>query len=355
MTDLLACTALLVDIPSVSHNERAMADHVERRLRGVPGLEVDRIEDNVVARTTLGRAERIVLAGHVDTVPPNGNERSRIDGDLLWGLGAADMKSGLAVMLELATTLTAPAVDVTYVFYQCEEVAREHNGLSRLLVLRPDLLVADAAILGEPTGARVEPGCQGVLKLAVTVAGERAHTARPWMGSNAIHRLWPVLERIAAFDGRQPVIDGCRYREALQAVAVAGGVAGNVVPDSATLSLNHRFAPDRTPADAEAALRALLDPVLDAGRGDRLDVTDQAPAARPSLGHPLLARLVAATHAPPRAKLGWTDVAFFSEQGIPATNFGPGDPAVSHTAVERVERSEIESVHAALAGLLSGT
>jgi len=354
LTDLLARTAELIDIPSVSHHERAMADHVERRLRGVPGLIVDRVEDNVVARTTLGRGSRVVLAGHIDTVPANGNDRARIDGDVLWGLGAADMKSGLAVMLELAMSLAEPAVDVTYVFYQCEEVAREHNGLSRLMVVRPDLLVGDAAILGEPTGARVEAGCQGVLKLAVTVAGERAHTARPWMGSNAIHRLGPVLERVAAFEGRRPVIDGCQYREALQAVAVTGGVAANVVPDSASVSLNHRFAPDRTAAEAEAAVRALLAPVLDADRGDRVDVTDLAPAARPSLGHPLLARLVAGTGAPPRAKLGWTDVAFFSEQGIPATNFGPGDPSVSHTAAERVVRAEIEAVHAALAGLLTG-
>ncbi len=279
MTDLLARTAELVDIPSVSHHERAMADHVEGRLRPVPGLVVDRVEDNVVARTTLGRGVRVVLAGHIDTVPANGNERARIDGDLLWGLGAADMKSGLAVMLELATTVTAPAVDVTYVFYQCEEVAREHNGLSHLMAVRPELLAGDVAILGEPTGARVEAGCQGVLKLAVTMGGDRAHTARPWMGVNAIHRLGPVLDRIMAFEGREPVIDGCRYHEALQAVAVTGGVAGNVVPDSAVLSLNHRFAPDRTPAEAEAAVRTLLAPVIDARRGDQIAVTDQAPAA----------------------------------------------------------------------------
>jgi len=264
------------------------------------------------------------------------------------------MKSGLAVMLELATSPAVPVVDVTYVFYQCEEVAREHNGLSRLMALRPELLAGDAAILGEPTGSRVEAGCQGVLKLTVTMGGERAHTARPWMGINAIHRLAPVLQRVSEFEGREPVIDGCRYREALQAVSVTGGVAGNVVPDSASVLLNHRFAPDRTPQQAEASVRALLGPLLDPGRGDRVEVTDQAPAARPSLGHPLLARLVATTGESPRAKLGWTDVAFFSEQGIPATNFGPGDPAVSHTAAERVERHEIEAVHAALVDLLSG-
>lgn len=353
MTDLLAATAELVAISSVSHHEAVIADHVEARLRVIPGLTVDRVEHNVVARTTLGRRRRLVLGGHLDTVPANNNETPRIDGDLLWGLGSADMKAGLAVMLELAATVPDPAVDVTYVFYACEEVAREYNGLSRLFELRPDLVVADAAILTEPTGARVEAGCQGVLKLEVTVAGERAHSARPWMGVNAIHRLAPVLEIVAAYEGREPVIDGCRYREALQAVAVSGGVAGNVVPDSASVTLNHRFAPDRNADEAIAAMDKLLAPALDAGRGDRVVVRDQAPSARPGLGDPMLARLVAASGDAAEAKLGWTDVAFFSERGIPATNFGPGDPGVAHAAGERVHRCELETVHRVLAALLT--
>ncbi|MDP9072589.1 MAG: succinyl-diaminopimelate desuccinylase [Actinomycetota bacterium] len=351
--DLLARTAELIDIPSVSHNERALADHVEQVLLRVPWLTVDRVEDNVVARTNLARAQRIVLAGHLDTVPANGNERARVAGDVLWGLGAADMKSGLAVMLALASALAETAVDVTYVFYAGEEVARQYNGLSRLLTTRPDLLDGDAAILGEPTGAVVEAGCQGVIKLDVVLGGERAHTARPWMGVNAIHRLGPLLDRVAAFEGREPVIDGCQYREALQAVHVSGGVAGNVVPDLARLSLNHRFAPDRSPHQAETAIRELIAPALDAGRGDRVELVEAAPAARPGLEHPLLRRLVVAAGAAPRAKLGWTDVAFFTEQGIPAANFGPGDPSVSHTAAERVDRSEINAVHRALVGLLT--
>ena len=353
MTDLLAATAALVAIASVSHDEAVIADHVEARLRAVPWLTVDRIEDNVVARTTLGRDRRLVLGGHLDTVPANHNAVPRFDGDLLWGLGSADMKAGLAVMLELATTVPDPVIDVTYVFYACEEVAREFNGLSRLFELRPDLVVADAAILTEPTGAIVEAGCQGVLRLDVTVTGERAHSARPWMGINAIHRLGPVLEIVAGYVGREPVIDGCRYREALQAVGVNGGVAGNVVPDRATVTLNHRFAPDRNAPAAIAAIEKLLVPVVDLGRGDRIDVRDQAPSALPGLGDPLLARLVAATGSPAEAKLGWTDVAFFSERGIPATNFGPGDPGVAHAAGERVHRSELETVHRVLVALLT--
>lgn len=346
MTDLLADTAELVDIFSVSHHETAIADLIEGRLREAPWLSVERIGDNVVARTNLGRRSRIVLAGHTDTVPANGNERARVDGDVLWGLGSADMKAGLAVMLELARTVAAPAIDVTYVFYAGEEVAAEFNGLRRLLAERPDLLEADAAILGEPTGAVVEAGCQGTLRVAVTLGGERAHTARPWMGRNAIHRLGPVLERVAAYVERRPELDGCTYREALQAVKVEGGVAGNVVPDEAVITLNHRFAPDRTVDEALAHVGEVV------GEADRVELVDSAPPAPPGLSHPLLAGLVSRTRQPPRAKLGWTDVSFFAAHGVPATNFGPGDPTLAHTAGERVERAELDQVAAVLRSLL---
>lgn len=348
MTDLLASTAELVAIPSVSYDEAAMADHVVARLSGAPWLTVERIGHNVVARTEFGRPTRLVLAGHLDTVPPDGNARPRVDGDTLWGLGAADMKGGLAVMLALATTVAEPEVDLTFAFYVAEEVSRSDNGLLAIAALRPDLLDGDAAVLGEPTSARIEAGCQGVLKLSVTLGGRRAHTARPWMGVNAVHRLAPVLEVVAAFEARQPVISGCRYREALQAVHVEGGVAGNVVPDAVTLVLNHRFAPDRDAEGAEVALRELLDPLLDTERGDTMGVIDVSPAAPPGLDHPLLAGLLAATGQPPRAKLGWTDVAFFAERGIPAVNFGAGDPELAHTAGERVERRELDAALAAL-------
>jgi succinyl-diaminopimelate desuccinylase len=354
VTDLLAATAELVDIASVSHDERSIADHLEDRLRAAPWLDVERVEDNVVARTRLGRPSRLILAGHTDTVPANGNERARLEGDTLWGLGTADMKSGLAVMLELATSLPEPAMDVTYAFYVCEEVAREHNGLSRLFAVRPDLLAGDAAVLGEPTGGAVEAGCQGVLKLSVTLRGERAHSARPWMGVNAIHRLGPVLDAISGFPVRQPVVEGCRYREALQAVRVTGGVADNVVPDSVTVALNCRFAPDRDASAALAAVSDLLAPTLDTERGDTVEVIEAAPGATPKLDHPLLRRLVDATGQRPRAKLGWTDVALFAERGVPATNFGPGDSTLAHAAGERVRRVEVEDTFRLLSALLSG-
>ena len=346
MTDLLAFTAELVDIPSVSHHERAIADHIEQVLRAVAWLEVDRLGDNVVARTALGRSQRLVLAGHIDTVPVNGNDRARIDGDVLHGLGSCDMKSGVAVVAELARTVSAPAVDVTYVFYECEEVEARFNGINRLFADRPDLVSGDAAILAEPTGARVEAGCQGTMRIEVTVGGERAHTARAWLGRNAIHRLGEVLSRVSAYEPRRVTVDGCEFREGLQAVRVEGGVAGNVVPDRAVVWLNHRFAPDRTAEEAMAHVRAVV------GEVDGFELVDVAPPAAPALGHPLLAALVTRTGQAPRAKLGWTDVARFAAHGVPATNFGPGDPNLAHTAGEHVTRADLEAVHTALGELL---
>ena len=351
--DLLKFTAELVDIPSVSHAEAAITDHLERLLAPVPWLEVTRVGENLVARTGGRRDRRLLLAGHTDTVPPNGNERARIEGDTLWGLGASDMKGGVAVLAQLARTVPEPAVDVTYVFYECEEVDSRFNGLERLFRERPDLLEGDAAVLAEPTQARVEAGCQGTLRVKVTMRGRRAHSARAWMGVNAIHRLAPVLAAVAAEEPRQVDLDGCLFREGLQAVGVTGGVAANVVPDLAVMTLNHRFAPDRTPEEAAAWVRSVVDAAVPGGV-DGFEVADLAPAAPPALGHPLLQDLLAATGERPRAKLGWTDVARFAGRGVPATNYGPGDPNVAHSADERVVRSELETSYAVLRRILEG-
>jgi succinyl-diaminopimelate desuccinylase len=348
--DLLARTAALVDIASESHHEQAITDHLEAELRALPQLEVVRIGDNLVARTQLDRPTRVVLAGHTDTVPANGNERARIDGDVLWGLGSADMKGGLAVFLALAQTLPEPAVDLTWVFYAGEEVAAEHNGLGHLVRDHPELITGDVAILGEPTSAALEAGCQGTMRVEVRLRGERAHTARPWMGRNAVHRLGELLRLVDGFDERRPSIDGCEFREALQAVTVSGGVAGNVVPDLASVTLNRRFAPDRTGAEAFAELEALLAPVIE--HGDEVVLVDLAEAARPGLDHPVLQRLVHHHGLEVTAKLGWTDVARFSQLGIPACNLGPGDATLAHQADERVQRAELERTYAVLAEVL---
>ncbi len=349
--DLLALTASLVDIPSVSHEEGPLTDHLEQRLRACSHLDVERVGANLVARTHLGRERRVILAGHTDTVPVNGNAVARIEGDVLWGLGAADMKGGLAVMMALAEHVPDPTVDVTYVLYAGEEVAAEHNGLAHLLRDRPDLLAGDVAVLGEPTDGELEAGCQGTLRMEVTLRGQRAHTARPWMGRNAIHRMGALMRVVDGFEERQPVIQGCRDREALQAVLVTGGVAGNVVPDEARVTLNHRFAPDRTEDEAADVVRTLLATVLE--DGDDVRVTDSAPAAPPGLDDPILRALVDDHHLAVTAKLGWTDVARFAALGIPACNLGPGDPTLAHSADERVDRASLERAHEVLHAVLT--
>ncbi len=348
--DLLALTAELVDIPSESHDERAITDHLEAELRALDHLEVERVGDNLVARTRLGRSTRVVLAGHTDTVPANGNARARVEGDVLWGLGASDMKGGVAVHLALARALPAPAVDVTYVFYAGEEVEAAHNGLGHLARDRPDLIEGDVALLGEPTGGELEAGCQGTMRVDVRLRGERAHSARPWMGRNAVHRLGALLRAVDALPERRPVVDGCEYREALQAVAVHGGVAANVIPDLASVTLNHRFAPDRSAAEAEAHVRAVIGDVLE--EGDEVEVVDVAEGARPGLDHPVLRRLVEHHGLAVSAKLGWTDVARFARLGIPACNLGPGDATIAHQADERVERAALDRTYAVLLEVL---
>lgn len=351
MTDLLELTRDLVAIPSESHDEGPLVERLERDLRALDHLVVDRVGDNLVARTTGDAPLRVLLAGHTDTVPANGNQLPRLEGDTLWGLGATDMKAGLAVMLALAREVRTPAVEVTYVFYAGEEVAAVHNGLGHLFRDRPELLEADVALLGEPTDADIEAGCQGTLRVEVTFRGARAHAARPWMGRNAIHRLGAAIAAVDAWPERRPVIDGCEFREALQVLAVRGGVAGNVVPDEATLTINHRFAPDRTSEEAVEVVRSIVAPFLE--DGDRFEVVDLAGAAAPSLDHPVLASLIDRNQLPVRAKLGWTDVARFAEHGVPAANFGPGDATLAHTADERVHRDPIERCHAALHDLLT--
>ncbi len=346
--DLLALTEELCSVPSVSLEEAALAGLVEQRLRDrAPRLAIERVGDNVIARTQFGREQRVVLGGHLDTVPPNGNQVPRRDGDTLHGLGTADMKGGLAIQLAIAEALAAQPdaarFDVTLIFYVGEEIAEAHNGLRALFADRPDLVEADLAILLEPTDAWVEAGCQGTLHLRGVYRGQRAHTARPWMGENAIHAAGAALARIAAAAPDPVDVDGLPYRQALQAVRVDGGHANNVVPDDCAIVVNRRFAPSVSIEEATAETRALL-----AGAAE-IEVLNISPAAPPNLSNPLIAELVGSFDLGVRPKLGWTDVARFAAAGIPALNFGPGDPEISHTAAEAVTRQSLESCHAVLA------
>ena len=344
--DGAALTAALVDTPSVSGDEGPLTDAIEGALRALPHLTVHRDGHAIVARTTLGRPERVILAGHTDTVPVAANLPSRRDGPKLFGCGTTDMKSGVAVQLRLAATVTEPRRDVTYVFYDCEEVAADRNGLLRLSRHRPELLAGDFAVLMEPSGGEIEGGCQGTLRAEVTVAGQRAHTARSWMGRNAIHEAGAVLDVLRAYTPREPEVDGLRYHEGLNAVAIRGGVAGNVVPDECAITVNYRFAPDLSCEAAAEVVRS----VFSAWPVTVLDVAD---GARPGLDQPAAAEFAAVVGGTPRAKLGWTDVARFSALGIPAVNYGPGISEIAHTAGEYVEIAKIAECESRLRAWLS--
>jgi succinyl-diaminopimelate desuccinylase len=345
-TDVVQLTRDLVDIESVSGNEHAIADAVEAVLRELPHLAVERFGNTVVARTDQGRAERVVIAGHLDTVPFNANLPARNDGENLHGLGSCDMKGGVAIALRTAA-LPVTNRDVTYLFYECEEVEGERNGLQLLGQSRPELLQADFAILMEPSDAVVEAGCQGTLRVEVTTRGRRAHSARSWTGVNAIHGAADVLARLNAYEPRRPVIDGLEYHEGLNAVFISGGVAGNVLPDSCTVTVNYRFAPDLSVEEAVAHVRQVFE-------GYDVEVTDAAPAAMPGLSVPAAAAFVEAVGGTANPKFGWTDVARFSGLGIPAVNFGPGDPHLAHRQDEFVPLAQLVTVEQQLRGWLGG-
>jgi succinyl-diaminopimelate desuccinylase len=333
--DAVTLTEQLVNIESVSHHEQVIADAVEAALRPLGHLRVSRLGNTVVARTELGRDERVVIAGHLDTVPLNHNLPARRDGDLLHGLGTCDMKGGDAVMLRLAAGVREPNRDITFVFYEGEEIEGEFNGLRLLGESDPGLLTADFAILMEPSDAIVEAGCQGTLRLEVRTSGERAHSARSWKGVNAIHRVGEILDRLNSYEARRPVIDGLEYHEGLNAVRIHGGVAGNVIPDECVVEVNHRFAPDRSEAEAEQFVREFF-------AGFDLEVTDSAPGALPGLDVPAAKAFVEAVGGEVNPKFGWTDVSRFSALGVPAVNFGPGDPMFAHKQDEHVPVEHIE-------------
>ncbi|MGE9809134.1 MULTISPECIES: succinyl-diaminopimelate desuccinylase [unclassified Janibacter] len=345
--DVVTLTAALCDIESVSLDEGAIASAVEAALAPLDHLEVTRVGNTVVARTELGRAERVVLAGHLDTVPltdPPNLPTKRIvhDGEeVLWGRGTTDMKGGVAVQLKLAAQVTEPTRDLTFLFYEGEEIESEHNGLRRLGLERPELLEADFAVLLEPTNGAVEGGCKGTLRVDVAIKGIAAHSARPWNGHNAIHDAAEVLQRLSDYEEETVHVDGLDYHEALQAVGIVGGIAGNVIPDACTVTVNYRFAPDKSEEEALAHVRAVL-------HGYECTVTDLAAGARPGLHLPAAQDFVAALGVPVGPKEGWTDVARFSALGIPAVNFGPGDPNLAHHDSERCPVAQLVEAEAAM-------
>jgi succinyl-diaminopimelate desuccinylase len=343
-------TRTICDIPSVSGDETTLADLIDEAVSALPHLSVYRDGDTIVARTELGRAQRVVIAGHIDTVPVNDNVPTRDieieDEPYIWGRGTVDMKAGVAVQLKLAAELRDPRIDITWMWYDHEEVDADLNGLTRLARTRPDLFAGDFAILGEPSNGTVEGGCNGNLRAIVRTAGVRAHSARAWIGENAIHKAAPILARLADYRPREVPVDGLDYREGLNAVRISGGVAGNVIPDLCEVEVNYRFAPSRSAEEAERHVR-------DVFAGFELDVVDIAIGARPGLDAPLAREFLAAVGGEPRPKYGWTDVARFSAMGVPAVNYGPGDPHLAHHDEERVPIVQIEDVERGLREWLS--
>ncbi len=339
--DVVALLGELVDIPSESRAEQAIADQIAEVLNAAGHLTVQRVGNSLVARTTLGHPDRVLICGHIDTVPAADNlphHLTVVDGqERLVGLGSCDMKGGVAVALALAATVTEPTRDVTYVFYEAEEIEERHNGLKRLADTRPDLLAGDFAVLMEPSDAGVEAGCQGTLRAEIHLAGRRSHSARSWLGRNAIHSAGEVLARLADYQASRVIIDGLEYREGLNAVGITGGVAGNVIPDECVVVVNYRFAPSLSPELATRHVQTIFE-------GFDVRIVDAAAGALPGLAHPAAEAFIAATESTPRPKFGWTDVARFSALGVPAVNYGPGDPSLAHTREEYVPTEQVRSV-----------
>ena len=355
--DVVSLTAALVDIPSESHDEAVIADAVQEALAPLGHLDVRRHGNSVVASTSLGLDQRVVIAGHLDTVPAADNLPARLvraveahyDGgpqvDRLYGLGACDMKGGVAVALKCALDVASPTRDVTYVFYEAEEVEGVHNGLRKIATEHPAWLDADFAVLMEPSAAGIEAGCQGTLRAEVTTRGRRAHSARPWLGDNAIHRATEVLVRLRDYAARRVEIDGLEYREGLSAVGIQGGVAGNVIPDECVVTVNYRYAPVLSPDEAVAHLHEVFD-------GFEIEVVDNSPGALPGLSHPAASSFLAAVGSTPAPKFGWTDVSRFSALNVPAVNYGPGDPSLAHTREEYVPVPQLLECEARMKGWL---
>lgn len=350
-SNLVELTLEVCNIESVSGNEALLADEIENSLRSLPHLTVIRDGNALIASTNLGRAQRVLIAGHIDTVPVAGNLPAQLHHfereQVIIGRGSVDMKGGVAVMLKLAAELTAPRYDISWIFYDNEEVAADLNGLGRLARNHPEALRGDFAVLCEPTSALIEGGCNGTIRVELSAKGKKAHSARPWMGMNAIHGLSQALQTLASYEPETVTVDGLDYRESLNAVMVSGGIATNVIPDLATLTLNYRFAPSRSGAEAEQSLRELFPEY-------ELTVTDLAEGARPGLNLGLAQDFLSAVGTEPRPKYGWTDVARFTALGIPAVNYGPGDPSLAHADNENVPVGHLFDCHTGLGSWLNG-
>ncbi|HVR33556.1 MAG TPA: succinyl-diaminopimelate desuccinylase [Acidimicrobiia bacterium] len=340
MTSLVETAAWLVDIPSVTGDETAIVEAVAGRLEGMDEHRIGR--SLVVGRPTGG--PMILLVGHLDTVPYQGQGPATIVDGKLHGLGAADMKGGLAVIIHLLEDrdVVAGPYSVVGIFYDGEEGPADGNGLGPLLDGTGWLTDAEFAVVLEPSDGQIQVGCNGSINAAVTFSGRSSHSARPWWGENAVTKAGEWLAEMHLREPEPHFIDGLEYREVMSVTMAAGGIARNVIPDRFELNLNYRFSPDRSVDDAIAVVHQA------ATGADSVDIVDVAPAGPVSVSHPFVGRLAAAAGAELAAKQGWTDVARLGEYGIPAVNFGPGQASEAHQRDEYVAMSQIEETFTAL-------
>jgi succinyl-diaminopimelate desuccinylase len=332
LADRLASRALeFVDVPSESRDEATLAAHVLGVLRdgGVDGRDAG---DSCVLAGVTTRGERplVLLAGHLDTVPAQGNRPGRRDADAVHGLGAADMKGALAVMLELALAGRATTLDLGYVLFPREELPFGQSALTPLLEREPGLREADLVVVMEPTANAIHAGCLGNVNATWTFHGRSGHSARPWLADNAIHRAAEGIHAVAQVEPIPHDFDGLRFTEVVSVTRIAGGIAGNVIPGEAVATVNYRYAPGRSAGDAEAWLRELCEPY------GTLVIEGNAPSAPVAVGNPLAQRLIATGDLTVEAKQAWTPVAEFAAAGVDAVNLGPGDPAQAHAREEHV-------------------
>ena len=357
---------------SVSDDEGPLADAVEAFLSSLGHVKVRRHGDTIIADDIAGRGQHVVLAGHLDTVPVADNFPPRWlepgdpliredvaaehpDERVMWGRGATDMKASDAVLLYLAATLRNPNYDLTYILYDHEEVSADKNGLRRLIEAHPDWVGGDFAIIAEPTSCGIEGGCNGTIRFDVIAHGVAAHSARAWMGDNAIHKAAEILDRLQAYEAQDVAVDGLTYREGVNATLISGGTGTNVIPDECRVHVNYRFAPDKTLERAKALMMG-EECAAQLGNGEHeatggmfagfgIEMRDESPSARPGMDSPLTTSLAALvkerTGRDPQAKFGWTDVARFAQLGIPAVNLGAGSALLAHKRDEQVAVSDL--------------
>lgn len=315
--------AWLVDIPSETGDEEQIRDAISERLSGHP-------QQVVATSLVVGEPgpSKVALVGHTDTVPLQGHVGARIEGDRLYGLGATDMKGGLAVMIHLLEDLGTERV--LGVFYAAEEGPLADNELGAILEAVPTLADIEAGIVMEPTNREVHAGCQGSINARVTFMGESGHSARPWRSVNAVTKAGPFLTMMDGLEPEVHSIEGLDFKEVMSVTRATGGVANNIIPGRFDLNVNYRFSPDRTMAEAVSRLQEVC------AEADEVEVVDRAPAAYPETSHGLFRRLIESAGTAVSHKQGWTDVAQLAERGIPAINFGPGETALAHKPGESI-------------------